>query len=95
MPKKTTAAGQAFKRRLRQALQSMGWTGNRLATTTGIPQATISRWLSGQRGQYVDPQMMWTVAQTLGCDFAWLVTGNGQPPDGSRDSSSSKAVPAA
>ena len=67
-----------FGGRLKQAMEAENISAKELAEKTGISEATISRYLSGQ---FVPKQKRtYAIATALGVDPAYLIFGTGEPP---------------
>ncbi len=61
--------------RLRQRMEDLAWSINRLATKSGVPRRTIQRIRAGtlKRGPYLDT--LERLAEPLGVSAAWLGFG--------------------
>lgn len=65
--------------RLRWAVEASGKTQGELAAAVGATQSAVSQWLAGKKEPRRDA--VEKIAQHLGVDGAWLLTGKGPEPD--------------
>lgn len=77
--------GSTFAERLADAMQETGITAVALAAATGASQSAVSQWLS-QKIKTVSGDHLFAIADTLGVEPRWLLTGRGPrkprlPPD--------------
>ncbi len=70
---------KAFAERLREAAAARGLSGNALAAESGIRQSTISRAMRGESVFRMAAAR--AVAEALGVRVAWLLDGDGPPPE--------------
>ena len=77
--------GSTFSERLADAMQEAGITGRALAAAVGVQESSVSQWLSSKI-KSLSGEHLFAVADTLGVEARWLLTGRGPrrprvPPD--------------
>lgn len=77
--------GSTFSERLADAMREAGITAAALSAATGASQSAVSQWLSSKI-KSLSGEHLFAVADTLGVEARWLLTGQGPrkprvPPD--------------
>ena len=68
--------GSTFSERLADAMQEAGITAAALSAATGASQSAVSQWLSSKI-KSLSGDHLFAVADTLGVEPRWLLTGRG------------------
>ena len=69
-------------RRIEAALKVRGLTWAELPAKAGLSPSLVAKLKGGHRGENLSAASALALAASLNCDVGWLVTGEGEAPEG-------------